>query len=603
MILVFGSFILGGDRVIKEFGLGLAAGIFMDAFLIRMAIVPALMFLFGKANWWFPGWLDRILPHLSVDPELPATRARTTPTDPPEPVGTRPVQGLPPPDPGTALDSRSELAQRNYIEHRGKHMSDFVMTIGGDTVPAAESFGVVNPANGEVFAHAPECSRQQLDAAFDAASKAQRDWKSDEDAAAGQTLLKMADVLLASAAELAPVLTAEQGKPLGDANIEVFAAAIWCQYFANLETPPQVIQDDAEARVEVVRRPVGVVAAITPWNFPLTLAFWKIAPALLAGNTLVLKPSPFTPLTTLKVVEILRDVMPPGVVNVVSGGDELGAWMTGHPVPRKVSFTGSIETGKKVAMSAAPDLKRVTLELGGNDPAIVLDDADPAVVGKAIFAGAFNNNGQVCSAIKRVYVPESLYDQVVEVLAAQAAAVKVGEGTEPDSKLGPINNEPQYERVKELVGDALSHGATAATGGNAMDRPGYFFEPTILTGLSDGTRIVDEEQFGPALPVISYRDVDDVVERANATHFGLSGSVWGTDSDRAAEVAGQLECGTAWVNTHLALAPQQPFGGFKWSGIGVENGPWGLAEFSEIQAVYRSKGTDGLNLNTGGLVS
>ena len=383
----------------------------------------------------------------------------------------------------------------------------------------------------------------------------------------------------------------------------MFAAAIWCQYFANLETPPQVIQDDAEALVEVVRRPVGVVAAITPWNFPLTLAFWKIAPALLAGNTLVLKPSPFTPLTTLKVAELLRDVMPAGVLNVVSGGDQLGAWMTGHPVPRKVSFTGSIETGKKVAMSAAPDLKRVTLELGGNDPAIVLDDADPAVVAKAIFAGAFNNNGQVCSAIKRVYVPEALYDQVVEGLVAQAGATKVGDGTEEGTKLGPINNAPQYERVKELVGDALSHGATAATGGHAMDGPGYFFEPTILTGLSDGTRIVDEEQFGPALPVISYRDVDDVVERANATHFGLSGSVWGTDGDRASEVAGRLECGTAWVNTHLALAPQQPFGGFKWSGIGVENGPWGLSEFTEVQVVHRSKGTDGLNINTGGLVS
>jgi acyl-CoA reductase-like NAD-dependent aldehyde dehydrogenase len=348
---------------------------------------------------------------------------------------------------------------------------------------------------------------------------------------------------------------------------------------------------------------VGVVAAITPWNFPLTLAFWKIAPALLADNTLVLKPSPFTPLTTLKVAEILRGVVPPGVLNVVSGGDELGAWMTSHPVPRKVSFTGSIETGKKVALSAAPDLKRVTLELGGNDPAIVLDDADPAVVSKAIFAGAFNNNGQVCSAIKRVYVPEAMYDDVVDGLVAQAAAVKVGDGTEADSKLGPINNAPQFERVKELVGDALAHGARAAIGGHAMDRPGYFFEPTILAGLSDGTRIVDEEQFGPALPVISYRDVDDAVERANATHFGLSGSVWSADGDRAAAIAGRLECGTAWVNTHLALAPQQPFGGFKWSGVGVENGPWGLAEFTEVQVVHRSKGTDGLNLNTGGLVS
>lgn len=481
-------------------------------------------------------------------------------------------------------------------------MSDFVMTIGGGSAPAADSFGVINPANGEVFAHAPECTREQLDAAFEAAAKAQRDWRTDE-AARRQALLAAAERLMGAAGELAPVLTAEQGKPLADANIEVFASAMWCQYFANLETPPQVIQDDTEARVEVVRRPVGVVAAITPWNFPLTLAFWKIAPALLAGNTLVLKPSPFTPLTTLKTAELLRDVLPAGVLNVVSGGDELGAWMTGHPVPRKISFTGSIETGKKVALSAAPDLKRVTLELGGNDPAIVLDDADPAVVSRAIFAAAFTNNGQVCSAVKRVYVPESLYGAVVDGLTAQAAAAKVGEGTDPDTRLGPINNAPQYERVKELVADALAHGATATAGGKAMDRPGYFFEPTILTDITDGTRIVDEEQFGPALPVVSYRDVDEVLERANGTHFGLSGSVWGADTDRAAEVAGRLECGTAWINTHLALGPQQPFGGCKWSGVGVENGPWGLAEFTEVQAVYRAKGTDGLNLSTASVVS
>jgi acyl-CoA reductase-like NAD-dependent aldehyde dehydrogenase len=476
------------------------------------------------------------------------------------------------------------------------------MTIAGEAVPTEGTFGVRNPATGEVFAQAPECSKEQLNAAFDAAAKAARDWKHDE-AARRATLLKAADVLLAATGDIAPILTSEQGKPLGDAGIEVFAAAIWSQYFANLETPQQIIQDDDEAFVEVARRPLGVVAAITPWNFPLTLAFWKIAPALLAGNTMVLKPSPFTPLATLKAGELLRDVFPPGVLNVVSGGDELGAWMTTHPVPRKISFTGSIETGKKVAMSAAPDLKRVTLELGGNDPAIVLDDADPAMVATAIFAGAFNNNGQVCSAIKRVYVPEAMYDEVVEGLAAHAKAIKVGDGTEPDSKLGPINNEPQFERVKELVADALSHGARAASGGHAMDRPGYFFEPTILAGLSDGTRIVDEEQFGPALPVISYRDESDAIDRANATHFGLSGSVWSADPERASAVAAQLECGTAWVNTHLALSPQQPFGGFKWSGLGVENGPWGLAEFTEFQVVHRSKAANGLNINTGGLVA
>jgi acyl-CoA reductase-like NAD-dependent aldehyde dehydrogenase len=429
----------------------------------------------------------------------------------------------------------------------------------------------------------------QLDAAFESAAKAQREWRADE-AARRDTLRRMAEVLMGANDLLGPILTAEQGKPIGDAAIEVFGSAIWLQYFAELEAPPTVIRDDDQAYVEVVRRPVGVVAGITPWNYPLVLAFWKIAPALLAGNTIVVKPSPFTPLTTLRLGELLRDVVPPGVLNIVSGSDQLGAWMTTHPVPRKISFTGSIETGKKVALAAAADLKRVTLELGGNDPAIVLDDAEPAVVARGIFAGAFQNNGQVCSAVKRVYVPERLYGEVVAALVEEARAAKVGEGTEPGVTLGPINNKPQLDRVAELVADALSHGAKAATGGAPLDGPGYFFQPTILTDLMDGTRIVDEEQFGPALPVVAYRDLDDAVERANATHFGLSGSVWGADADRATEVAGRLECGTAWVNTHLALAPQQPFGGFKWSGIGVENGPWGLAEFSEVQAVHRARG-------------
>ncbi len=229
------------------------------------------------------------------------------------------------------------------------------MTIAGEPVHESGTFGVVNPATGEVFAEAPECTRSQLDAAFEAAAKAQRDWKLDE-AHRRATLLKMADVLMASGEVLAPILTAEQGKPIDQANVEVFGSAIWLQYFANLDTPPQVIQDDDSAFVEVVRRPLGVVAGITPWNFPLILAFWKVAPALLSGNTIVLKPSPFTPLTTLKVAELLREVVPPGVFNVVSGGDDLGAWMTSHPVPRKVSFTGSVETGKKVALSAAGDL-------------------------------------------------------------------------------------------------------------------------------------------------------------------------------------------------------------------------------------------------------
>ncbi len=468
-------------------------------------------------------------------------------------------------------------------------MSGFTMTIGGDAAATAETFGVVNPATGEVEFQAPECSAQQLDAAMDSAAKAYRDWRGDE-AARRKALDQVADLLFASADALAPVLTAEQGKSLSDAQLEVLGAGVWFKYFAALETPREVIQDDASAFAEVIRRPLGVVAAITPWNFPLVLASWKIAPALLAGNTMVLKPSPYTPLTTLKLGELLRDVLPPGVLNVVSGGDGLGAQMTSHPVPRKISFTGSVSTGKRVAAAAAPDLKRVTLELGGNDPAIVLDDVEPAEIADKLFWGAFSNNGQICSAIKRVYVPESRYDELVDALAEQARSVVVGNGAVEGTQLGPINNKPQFDRVSELVADALAGGAVAASGGKPVDGPGYFFEPTILAGLADGTRIVDEEQFGPALPIIAYRDEADAVERANATHFGLSGSVWTSDVDRGAEVAGQLECGTAWVNTHLALAPHAPFGGAKWSGIGVENGPWGLHGFTEIQVLHRAKG-------------
>ena len=467
-------------------------------------------------------------------------------------------------------------------------MTDVSMIIGGERRAAPSTFGVINPSTGEVHAEAPDCSREQLDEAFDAASKAFIDWRSDEDARRA-ILREAANLLFSSADKIAPMLTAEQGKPLAAANAEVLGAGYWMKYFADLEMPREVIQDDANAYAEVVRRPMGVVAAITPWNFPVVLAVWKIAPALLAGNTMVLKPSPYTPRSTLLMAELLNEILPAGVLNAVSGGDELGRWMTSHPTPRKVSFTGSVATGKHVAASAAPDLKRVTLELGGNDPAIILDDADPAAIAEKLFQGAFGNSGQVCSAIKRVYVPESLHDEVVDALAARADATKVGDGMDPESELGPIQNAPQYARVSELVAEALAEGGSAAAGGGPVDGPGYFFQPTVLTGLAEGSRIVDEEQFGPALPVIAYRDIDDVLARANATTFGLSGSVWSADPDRAAAVAERLECGTAWVNAHLSLAPHQPFGGFKWSGVGVENGPWGLASFTEIQVQYRAK--------------
>jgi acyl-CoA reductase-like NAD-dependent aldehyde dehydrogenase len=468
-------------------------------------------------------------------------------------------------------------------------MTEFSMTINGSSVPTSETFGVINPATGAVFDQAPACSREQLDQAMESAQKAFREWRVDE-AARREALHAAADAMSAAVGDLAPVLTAEQGKPLADASGEIARVGTWFEYFADLEFPPEVIQDDEKAFVEVARRPLGVVAALAPWNFPLSLATWKIAPALLAGNTMVLKPSSYTPLATLKMGELLARVLPPGVLNVVSGVSGLGQWMTSHPVPRKIALTGSTETGMHVAAAAASDLKRLTLELGGNDAAIVLDDADPAAIGEKLFWAAFRNNGQVCCAIKRIYAPERLYDDIVDALAEQARKVKVGDGMTEGVQLGPINNRPQFDLVSELVADAVSGGATAVTGGKAIDGPGYFYEPTIVAGAQDGTRIVDEEQFGPALPVIAYRDVDDAVERANASHFGLGGSVWGADVERAWQVAERLECGTSWVNTHNAVQPSQPFGGVKWSGIGVENGRWGFYGFTELQARYLAKG-------------
>ena len=463
------------------------------------------------------------------------------------------------------------------------------MTIAGEAIVGSEQFGVINPATGEVFASAPECSPPQLDTAMDAAAGVFESWKLDE-SARRTALVQCSAVIKSAIGDLAPMLTREQGKPLSRAVVELKGAAKWFDYTARLEIPREVALDNDYVHVEVRRRPHGVVAAITPWNYPVSLAVWKIAPALLAGNTIVLKPSPFTPLTTLKLGQLLQEVLPAGVLNIVSGGDELGARMTTHPVVRKISFTGSVATGKLVAAAAAPDLKRVTLELGGNDPAIVLSDVDPVSVATRVFWGALENCGQVCSAIKRVYVPSEKYESFLEAMAHVALKARVGDGFDEATQIGPVNNEPQFQRITELVDDARRHGARIVAGGGRVGNHGYFYQPTVVADVGDGTRLVDEEQFGPVIPVVPYESVEDAIACANATHFGLSGSVWSSDVTRATEIAEQLECGTAWVNQHLNVLPHAPFGGAKWSGIGVENGPWGLLGFTEIQTVNVAKG-------------
>jgi acyl-CoA reductase-like NAD-dependent aldehyde dehydrogenase len=468
-------------------------------------------------------------------------------------------------------------------------MSDYSLVINGERVSTPESFGVINPSTGDVFDRAPSCTPELLDAAMEGAGRAFAAWKTGEDVRR-DAMREAALVLERAADRMATVLTLEQGKPLKDSLVEVAVACTWLRYYADLDVQRDVVKDDDQEVIELLRRPLGVVAAITPWNFPISLAMWKIAPALRAGNTVVLKPSPFTPLATLMMGEILQEVLPPGVLNVITGSDPLGASMTAHRVPRKVSFTGSTATGKRVAISAAQDLKRVTLELGGNDPAILLEDADPATIADKLFWSALGNNGQICLAVKRVYAHERIYDEVVEALAERARSVQVGDGFRDGTELGPLNNRPQYERVKELVNGAVADGAKVAAGGKPMEGSGYFFEPTILGGLGDGSRIVDEEQFGPALPVIPYRDVTAVLETANSGHYGLTGSVWSADVEHAFAVASELDCGQVSINVHGGgVRPELPFGGHKWSGIGVENGLAGLFGFTDTKVIVRPK--------------
>ncbi len=458
------------------------------------------------------------------------------------------------------------------------------MTIDGEASSGVGSYGVVNPATEEVFATAPRCGPADLDAAMNAAQHAFAAWRRDLPARRA-ALEQCAAIITGRADELATLITQEQGKPLAKARREVAGSASWFRYTAKLDIPYEIPQDDAQLRVEVRRRPYGVVAAITPWNYPLISAVWKIAPALLAGNTMVLKPSPFTPLTTLRLGELLREALPRGVLNVVSGDDALGKQMTSHAAVRKITFTGSIEAGKHVAASAAPDLKRTTLELGGNDAAIVLDDVDVKAVASKLFWAAFENSGQVCVAIKRVYAHAAIYNALLEEFVRIAAAVKVGDGLRPDTELGPVNNAPQFRRVHDLFEDAKQAGGRLAVGGARVGTKGYFFAPTIVTDLPENARLVAEEQFGPLLPYLRFTDIDDALQRANATHFGLGGSIWSGDPQRAAGLAGELECGTVWINQHLTVVPSAPVGGLKWSGIGVENGSWGLLSFLEIQTV------------------
>ena len=463
---------------------------------------------------------------------------------------------------------------------------DFVMTIDGRPATSPSRIEVTNPATGQVFATAPDCSRDQLDAAVAASQRAFLRWRetSFDDRAA--LLIRCGEALAACADDMARVFTREQGRPVDAAKQEVLGAAQWLSAIASMRPPVHVVEDSDQQYVETRYVPLGVICAIAPWNFPVTLAVWKIAPALLAGNTMVLKPSPFTPLCTLKMGEIFGKILPPGVLNVISGGDALGPMMTAHPGFRKISFTGSTATGKSVMKSAAADLKRVTLELGGNDAAIVLPDVDLDDVAQKIFFGAFFNTAQICVATKRLYVHEAVYDGLKDRLVALAQAVKVGDGAEQGVVLGPIQNKRQYERVIDLLEDARKSGLTLLEGASIPEGGGYFIPVTIVDNPPENSRVVQEEAFGPVLPMLKFTDVGDVIQRANNSPYGLAGAVWSRDTDKAIEIARQIETGTVWINQNLVLRPDTVFAGHKQSGFGGENGMEGLLEFMAPQSIY-----------------
>ena len=468
------------------------------------------------------------------------------------------------------------------------------MIINGEPVQAARTFDVLNPATEEVAGQCQDGDAAAADRAVRAAQAAFPAWSGTPEDARKALLRRLADALQAATPELMNLLTLEVGKPLGGLNgigsgMEVGGAIAWMRYTTELDLPVDVIQDNAQARVEVHRKPLGVVASITPWNWPLMIAVWHITPALRTGNTAVIKPSEYAPLATCKLVELANEILPPGVLNIVTGGPAAGAALTEHPGVSKITFTGSAATGRKIMAAASGTLKRLTLELGGNDAGIVLPDVDVQAIAPKLLACVFNNNGQTCACLKRLYVHEAIHDELCEELVRLTKDLRVGNGLEEGTDLGPVQNGKQLGIVEDLAEDARAAGGRFLTGGRRMAGPGYFFEPSIVAGLSDGSRLVDEEPFGPIVPIIRYSDIDDAIARANANSNGLGGSVWSADESQAAELASRLECGTAWVNDHCAIQPDAPFGGVKQSGIGVEFGLYGLEEFTSLQTLKVTK--------------
>lgn len=434
------------------------------------------------------------------------------------------------------------------------------------------------------------CTVDDLDAAIAAARAAQPAWAALGHGERSRILNSIADEIEANAEELAVLLSREQGKPLDgpNARFEVGACAAWTRNAADTPLEPEVVFEDGTARAELHYEALGVVGAIGPWNWPMMISVWQIAPSLRMGNAVVVKPSEYTPLSVLALVEVFNRHLPEGVLTAISGDREVGGAIAAHPGLDKIMFTGSTATGRKIVESSAHNLARLTLELGGNDAGIVLPGTDVAAIAENLFWGCFINSGQTCASLKRLYVHESVHDEVIEALAGMARTMPMGRGVDEGNVLGPLQNEKQFDIVSRLVDDARARGARVVAGGEPAPELGpLFYRATVVTDIDDGSPLVDEEQFGPVIPVVKYSAVEDAIARANASEQGLGASVWSSDPDEAVAVARRIQAGTVWINQHGALNPNIPFGGTKASGYGHEFGIHGLKAVSAPKVISR----------------
>ncbi|KAG8169601.1 hypothetical protein KVR01_000346 [Diaporthe batatas] len=469
---------------------------------------------------------------------------------------------------------------------------NFVQIINGKSAPTEKTRHGINPATLEPNAEVPVATQDDVDRAVTAAKAAFKTWSKTPFEKRREAVLAYADAVESHLESFHKLLTAENGKPTVQAAFEAQGTVAWIRSIGGLDLPEDIVEENEKKTTYKRYTPLGVVGAIVPWNGPLLLAAGKIAPAVLTGNVIIVKPSPFTPYTGLKLVELAQQFFPPGVVQSLSGDESLGPWITSHPGVDKISFTGSTATGKAIMRSASATLKRLTLELGGNDPAIIFPDVDVESVAQQIAAFAFINTGQICVAVKRIYVHEDIYAPFKKALVKAASQYVFGDGSQPGITHGPLQNRMQYDRVKTFFDDIPKEGWEVALGGETVDenpKKGYFIKPTIIDRPPEKSRIVVEEPFGPIVPLLTWKDEEDVISRANDTAAGLGASVWSKDVSNATRVGKQIEAGNVWINGHADLSPIATFGGHKESGIGAEWGVTGLIAYCNVQTLVVNK--------------